>query len=293
MAYGAVEAGGAAPPARAPSRAERPKLLVLTALGLVAFGCAVALRRAAAGGAAPASTSASASSRAAAAALAARAREIELTHTVDDDALAYFESIGCNYEDDDAYFLSDTGCIDGDKYTCDSFLVNNSATDGQAIPYFGANESCAASCASDLDRTWGVPCAWQLIANLPSTCNSTFTPNVTALLHSQNIAPSEESHAQFKVAYDEGTKTATQYDCNLHAFCSACSSANGTVNSYCAATVMYYNSFILDAHVLMYADDFWCRSDVLASIEKGLPTFVADFGIHKHWWNHTNAEKGY
>ena len=60
-----------------------------------------------------------------------------------------------------------------------------------------------------------------------------------------------------------------------------------------AATVMYYNSFILDAHVLTYADDFWCRADVLASIEKGLDSFAAEFGIHKHWWNRTNSEKGF
>ena len=73
-------------------------------------------------------------------------------------------------------------------------------------------------------------------------------------------------------------KRAPMYDCLLHAFCSACSAANGTVNAYCAATVMYYNSFILDAHVLTYADDFWCRADVLASIEKGLDSFAAAFG---------------
>ena len=214
---------------------------------------------------------------------------------VDDDALSYFESLGCSYEDDDAFFLSDHGCITGDASTCKNFLTTNSKLNGSAVPFFGANESCSAACSSELDRTWGVPCAWQLIANLPSACNSSFTPNVTALLESSNLAPNataQSKRAHFYQVYDEGKKEAKQYDCNLHAFCSACSDGAGGVNAYCAATVMYYNSFILDAHVLMYADDFWCRADVLGSIAKGLDTFVADFGIHKHWWNRTNSAKG-
>ena len=140
------------------------------------------------------------------------------------------------------------------------------------MPFFGARRSCSAACSSELDRTWGVPCAWQLIANLPSACNSSFTPNVTALLESSNLAPNataQSKRAHFYQVYDEGKKEAKQYDCNLHAFCSACSDGAGGVNAYCAATVMYYNSFILDAHVLMYADDFWCRADVLGSIARG------------------------
>ena len=229
--------------------------------------------------------------------MTAAAAPTNLSPTTDDDALAYFEgSFGCSYDDDDAFFLDHEACITGDAYTCNHYLLENSATDdGGALPFFGANESCAASCSSSLERTWGVPCAWQLIANLPSACNSTFAPNVTQLLHSNNLAPnaSDGGDAQFKVRYDEKRKRATMYDCNLHAFCSACSAANGTVNAYCAATVMYYNSFILDAHVLTYADDFWCRADVLASIEKGLGSFAAEFGIHKHWWNRTNREKGF
>ena len=142
-----------------------------------------------------------------------------------------------------------------------------------------------------------MPCAWQLIANLPSTCNNSFTPNITNLLHSHNTAPNatqvEKKHdrAHFYMEYDRKEKKANQYDCNLHAFCNACSDGAGGVNDYCAATVMYYNSFTLDAHVLMYADEFWCRSDVLAAIEDGLDTFAEKYGIHKHWWNRTNAEK--
>ena len=79
--------------------------------------------------------------------------------------------------------------------------------------------------------------------------------------------------------------TAGVFPGNLHAFCSACSYSNGTVNKYCAATVKYYNSFEMDARVMMHAEDFWCRDDVLASIATGVETFIAKFGQHKPWWN--------
>ena len=132
---------------------------------------------------------------------------------VDDDALTYFESLGCSYEDDDAFFLSDHGCITGDASTCKNFLTTNSKLNGSAVPFFGANESCSAACSSDLDRTWGVPCAWQLIANLPATCNSSFAPNVSTLLHSRNLFPNatqEKDKGHFYVDYDRKTKEANR-----------------------------------------------------------------------------------
>ena len=76
---------------------------------------------------------------------------------------------------------------------------------------------------------------------------------------------------------------------NLHAFCSACSYANGTVNPYCAATVKFYNSFEMDARVMIHADDFWCRGDVLDSIAEGVDSFAAKFGTHKSWWSGNNT----
>merc|ERR1711998_219136 len=111
----------------------------------------------------------------------------------------------------------------------------------------------------------GVPCAWQLIADMPTMCAGTAKPNVTKLLHSRDIDPSG-SPLEFKVAYDSGSATQQQYDCNLHAFCSACSYANGTVNKYCAATVKFYNSFEMDARVMIHAEEFWCRDDVQTAL---------------------------
>ena len=61
------------------------------------------------------------------------------------------------------------------------------------------------------------------------------------------------------------------------------------MNKYCAATVKYYNSFEMDARVMIHAEEFWCRDDVLAAIGEGVETFIAKFGQHKPWWKGDNT----
>ena len=215
------------------------------------------------------------------------AARLDSSYSTDDDALDYFLEYGCGYDDDDAYFLSDTGCISGDAWTCENRLYSNDAADDDGpVPYFTNGSLCYDSCSTSLERTWGVPCAWQLIADMPSMCAGTAKPNVTRLLDNRDLAPSE-SPVYFKQGYGSEGKTQTQYDCNLHAFCSACSYANGTVNKYCAATVKYYNSFEMTGRVMIHADEFWCDDEVLAAIDDALDTFTEKYGKHKSWWNST------
>ena len=133
--YGATEGEA---PAQQQQPPRRSKLPLAAAFALASLGCA---------GAFALSSSRAGGAEAAAPDGGARAAAFEALTTIDDDALDYFESLGCGYEDDDSYFLSDTGCIDGDAYTCADFLTNNSAYGDSAVPFFGANESCAASCS--------------------------------------------------------------------------------------------------------------------------------------------------
>ena len=212
----------------------------------------------------------------------------------DDDALTFYEEIGCGFDDDDAVFLSDEGCISGDAETCSTSLLVNSATgDDGPVPYFTDGSVCADSCASDLNRTWGVPCAWQLISDMPAMCAGTATVNVTSLANSRNVEPSGKPFV-FKVGLNhrgDKTKMQKQWNCNLHAFCNACSLGDGKINAYCAAAVTYYNSFVMDGLVLVHADSFWCRDDVLASIKLGVDTFTERFGKHVDWWDDASSSE--
>ena len=152
---------------------------------------------------------------------------------------------------------------------------------------------CADSCASDLNRTWGVPCAWQLISDMPAMCAGTATVNVTSLANSRNVEPSGKPFV-FKVGLNhrgDKTKMQKQWTCNLHAFCNACSLGEGKINAYCAAAVTYYNSFVMDGLVLVHADSFWCRDDVLASIKLGVDTFTERFGKHVDWWDDASSSE--
>ena len=72
---------------------------------------------------------------------------------------------------------------------------------------------------------------------------------------------------------------------NLHAFCNSCSLDDGSLSPYCAAAVRFYNSFDMDGLVLVHAESFWCRHDVLASIEEGVEVFTRRFGKHVDWWD--------
>ena len=54
----------------------------------------------------------------------------------------------------------------------------------------------------------------------------------------------------------------------------------------------YFNDFdTATAYVLAHARNFWCRPDVLSSIEQGVGTFIAEFGEHVQWWNTTALDK--
>ena len=212
--YGAAElntAEAGAPPAAA--TAPRPSRATLPLLAAALLATA-ALARAHLGAArAP---------RAAAAALAAQSDAGES----DDDAFAFFEDFGCGYDDDDAYFLSDTGCISGDAWTCENRLYENDAwTTSGPVPYFRNGSVCHESCSTSLERTWGVPCGWQLIADMPAMCAGTAKPNVTNLLNSRNVEPSG-SPMGFDIShYEERTKSyQTQYDCAPSARCARRSS---------------------------------------------------------------------
>ena len=79
--------------------------------------------------------------------MTAAAAPTNLSPTTDDDALAYFEgSFGCSYDDDDAFFLDREACVTGDLYTCNHYLLENSATDDGGVGTSGAarpREQCA------------------------------------------------------------------------------------------------------------------------------------------------------
>ena len=45
----------------------------------------------------------------------------------------------------------------------------------------------------------------------------------------------------------------------------------------------------MDARVMIHAEEFWCRDDVLAAIDDGLETFAAKFGTHLAWWKAHNT----
>ena len=154
------------------------------------------------------------------------AARLDSSYSTDDDALDYFLEYGCGYDDDDAYFLSDTGCISGDAWTCENRLYENDAwTTSGPVPYFRNGSVCHESCSTSLERTWGVPCGWQLIADMPAMCAGTAKPNVTNLLNSRNVEPSG-SPMGFDIShYEERTKSyQTQYDCAPSARCARRSS---------------------------------------------------------------------
>ena len=224
-----------------------------------------------------------------------------------DDAFKFYErTFGCAYDDDDALFLNRENCITGDRDTC----YGTSEYPGflNATSAFSEGGECFEACGSDLERTWGVPCAWQLVADLPNFCAGEATVNPTQLFESRNLEP-EDAGVIFDLEKDGATYL--QYDCeflmrrlaprgrrsdrvlsrpprplraffagNLHAFCNTCSQANGTVNRYCAAVATYYNSFT-NAEAPFRHLDFWCMGDVLAALEDGLDVFTALFGVHE------------
>ena len=53
----------------------------------------------------------------------------------------------------------------------------------------------------DLNRTWGVPCFWQLVADLPKTCAGTATPNVTPSVYG------------YEFTIRQGSMNETQWSC--------------------------------------------------------------------------------
>ena len=53
----------------------------------------------------------------------------------------------------------------------------------------------------------------------------------------------------------------------------------------------YYNSFVMDGLVLVHADSFWCRDDVLESIKLGVDTFTERFGKHVDWWDDASSSE--
>ena len=128
-----------------------------------------------------------------------------------DDALSRLQTFSCARDDDDEIYMTNEGCMTGDASTCQEYLLSSGMMPHRsALPYFQGSEFCAPSCYSDLNRTWGVPCSWQLIANLPDTCAGVDTTNISRLIHSRNKAPDEDAYT-FDIEYDGNTKT--QYGC--------------------------------------------------------------------------------
>ena len=66
--------------------------------------------------------------------------------------------------------------------------------------------------------------------------------------------------------------------------CNACSYSDGTINSYCAAVFKYFNSVVQSTMYVSLTETFWCRADVIESIESGVGTFIEKYGEHVPWW---------
>ena len=69
--------------------------------------------------------------------------------------------------------------------------------------------------------------------------------------------------------------------CNTHALCAVCVDANGTLNAFCEAFLLYYGGHVesYDVQLFWFNVHFWCQDEVLLSIENGTFAHDLDAGV--------------
>ena len=101
------------------------------------------------------------------------------------------------------------------------------------------NASCSSSCQGD-DQSWANVCAWQMIADLPGTCNGTFEPELPdwPARDLPNHYPDLDYTQRLKLGYSERMGG----PCAFHSFCYTCldDAFPHGVNPFCAYVYLNY-----------------------------------------------------
>lgn len=164
---------------------------------------------------------------------------------LDDDL---FYPLDCDSYDDDTQYPNAL-CIDGDNETCHHSVYGNE--------YY--NKSCHSACSEG----WGVPCGWEAVRHMRRVCNGTFAARIPS--SSKNNAPAAVKMENLFIPSMETHFWA----CNVHAFCYSCVKEDKTVDDYCKAAVIRYNSLYAVVGTMNNMDDYWCDERILGHIENG------------------------
>lgn len=159
-----------------------------------------------------------------------------------------FYPLNCDEFDDDSVYPT-VNCTIGDKLMCTEHV--------EVVDAF--NRSCRSACVGDV--TWGVPCGWEAMSELTTTCAGNFSPIFPS--DSKNNAPK----SQYQKAYVKATET--WYDpCNVHAFCYSCVEG-GRVKDSCKAVITKYKTLYALSEFFTNLDSYWCDATILAEVENG------------------------
>lgn len=125
-------------------------------------------------------------------------------------------------------------------------------------------------CPGLTEPSWGVPCAWQAIVQLPETCEGRFKP-VTPFGTSRNLPNKFSPTKDYLLGY---TSTFAG-PCNAHAFCFSCldPTFRSGIHPHCNAVFHAYGATpeatgsqeIID-NFFDDLDSFWCHDDVLTDL---------------------------
>ena len=130
-------------------------------------------------------------------------------------------------------------------------------------------EICSSACTYNTS-SFVMPCSWQAVADLPTTCAGSFIP--TMPINVSLDRPSTPENRTFL------------FGCDQHSFCVGCSQGN----AYCRAVARYYHGVGVEDHLSAALNEstsfisastaavalnrdlaFWCASGTLEAIENG------------------------
>eukprot|EP00621_Florenciella_sp_RCC1693_P014408 CAMPEP_0182524198 /NCGR_PEP_ID=MMETSP1323-20130603/1617_1 /TAXON_ID=236787 /ORGANISM="Florenciella parvula, Strain RCC1693" /LENGTH=547 /DNA_ID=CAMNT_0024732717 /DNA_START=18 /DNA_END=1661 /DNA_ORIENTATION=+ len=167
----------------------------------------------------------------------------------------YYEALSAcpNYDDDTVYPSACTTTED---------LCSAEGIDGAPAPYSeGSNlqSFCGVACGGD--SSFGMACAWEAVAALPSVCGGSF----------KTVMPTGSKNRDNSGVH--ATLSTDLLACDEHAFCYSCSEGN----PYCEAVAMFYGGVDGGGDGNAYAAvlalnanlSYWCSDDTMAAIESG------------------------
>jgi hypothetical protein len=150
-----------------------------------------------------------------------------------------------------------SSCLPNTTHTGNSSCYSTCAT---AFDYHAAGYSTLPDSAVNV--SYGLPCSWEAIAALDTTCTGRFNASFPV---SKDIAPSTDSPTlltwidDVQVGWDQ---------CAVHGYCASCIDESGEVNSYCAAVLNFYSSATASVSALNDLE-YWCDEGTRGVIKAG------------------------